>query len=116
MASSRKSLGILKTSRPERNPIRGYLLGVPEVEAVELAGFFFFLLDFDFLCSGADLPASAALVASGAFAGAAALAGAAAGAALGAGAGAGVWAAADSAKAPTRSAVRSLLIVAVFRG
>jgi hypothetical protein len=111
MALSReKSLGIIKTSGPERNRPRPYLLGVAEVEAAEPAGFFFFLLCFDFLLVD-DLLASAVLVASEAFAGAAV----AAGAALDAGAGAGAWAAADSAKAPTRRAVRSLLIVAVFR-
>ncbi len=80
------------------------MLGVPEVEAVELVCFFFFLLDFDFL--DVDLAVSLALVASGAFAGALV----AAGAVLGADAGAGVCAAADSAKALAKRAVRSLLM------
>ena len=88
------------------------MLGVPDVEAAELECFFFFLLDFDFLVVDVDLAASADFVASGAFVGALV----AAGAVLGAAAGAGAWAAADSAKPAARRAMRSLLIVAVFRG
>ena len=87
------------------------MAGVADGEVVELECFFF-LLDFDFLVVDVDLAVCVAFVASGAFAGALV----AAGAVLGAAAGAGAWAAADSAKAPARRAMRSLLIVAVFRG
>ena len=112
MALSRKKPWNYKDFTSRTQPRCPYLLGVAEVDAELLAGFFFFLLCFDFLVSDVDLPASVALVASGAFAGALA----AAGAVLGAGAEVGACAAADSAKALTRRAVRSLLIVAVFRG
>jgi hypothetical protein len=112
---------MIGTSSRERNPESPYFPGVVEAGAVVLAWcsvvvvcFFFFLLDF--FLSDVDLPASADFATSGAFAGVAA-AGVAAGIAAAAGAaGAVVCAAAVRAKAPAIKAVRSLLILRVFRG
>ncbi len=113
---------MIRTSGRERNPKSPYFPGVVEAGAVVLAWcsvvvvcFFFFLLDF--FLSDVDLPASAEVVASGAFAGVAAAGAAVAADAAGAEAGAVVCAAAVKAKALAIKAVRSLLMICgYFRG